>query len=94
MDAAGADREGGLELGDVGAADAGEGDLGLDHARPERQLQLDLVEPNVTRCVPAHGLHQAKVSIATDRTVSLAEAWFGGPLKARRLASRSRSSRE
>ena len=43
--AAGADREGGLELGDVGAADAGSTHLRLDHSRPERQLQLDVVEP-------------------------------------------------
>jgi len=59
--AAGPDREGGAELGDVGAADAAVGDLGLDHSRPERQLQLDLVEPDVTRGMPAHSLHRGEI---------------------------------
>jgi len=43
--AAGPDREGVAELGDVGPADAGAAHLRLDHSRPERQPQLDVVEP-------------------------------------------------
>ena len=77
--AAGADREGGAELGDVGAADAGVAHLGLDHARPERQLQLDLVEPHVTRGMPAHGLHAAKLAALTDRAVSQCETGLEDP---------------
>ena len=57
---AGADREGLAVLADVGAADAAEADLGLDHPRPERKRQLDLVEPHVTSCVPAHSLHRGR----------------------------------
>ena len=51
------------ELRHVGAADAAEGDLDLDHPRAERQRQLDVLEPQVTRGVPAHGLHPANLAL-------------------------------
>jgi hypothetical protein len=47
------------ELADVAAADAAEAHLRLDHARVQRQLEVDVVKADVAAIVPTHSEHGA-----------------------------------